>query len=192
VFERAGSTKTATVPKGNYTAATFPAALQSALNDVSAVKDYSVTFDEVTRRLTISAGSTFTIHPHNRGTTAYRQLGMNKYSSPITGASVTLGISDFTTTAPLLLTSTQLNSKDMVYIGDENINVLCMIDMNSPQGSVAKWVNYSGAYLSCGAELPSVDLRLLNGATLLPLELSQPYSVTMSILTDEDDINPVH
>ena len=80
VFERSGSTKTATVSPGNYTAATFPKALQNAMNDVSAMKDYVVSFDEVTRRLTITAGSTFTIPPFNRGTTAYRQLGLGNSS----------------------------------------------------------------------------------------------------------------
>lgn len=192
VFDRAGSTKIATIPKGNYTSATFPAALQTAMNDQSTVKDFVVTFDEVTRKLTISAGSAFTINGYSGGTTAYCQLGMGKYTPSQTGTAVTGGISDFTNTAPLLLTSTQLNSKDMVYAGDENVSVLCMIDVNSPQGSVAKWINHCGSYVAVGAELPSIDLRLLNAATLLPVDLSQPFSVTLSILTDDDDVDPVH
>lgn len=187
VFERNGSVKSTSVPNGNYNAATFPAALQTALNNVSTVKDFTVTFDEVTRKLTIAAGSAFTIHPFSQGTTMYRQLGLGKYASPVTGSSVTLGISDFTNTSPLLLTSTRLNSKDMAFAGEENINVLCMIDTSSPQGTVAKWLNYNGSYCSVGSEVPSIDFRLLNGATLLPVELNQPYSVTFSILTDQDD-----
>ena len=138
IFERSGSTKTATVSPGNYTAATFPQALQNAMNDMSAVKDYVVSFDEVTRRVTITASSTFTIHPFNRGTTAYKQLGLGKFSTSVSGATVVLGISDFTSTAALLLTSSHLNSKDMVYSGEENINVLAKINTNSPQRSVAK------------------------------------------------------
>ena len=187
VFERNGSVKSTSIPRGNYTAATFPAALQTAMNNVSTVKDFTVTFDETTRRLTIAAGSPFTVHPFSQGTTMYRQLGLGKYSTPPSGSSVTLGISDFTNTALLLLTSTRLNSKDMAFAGEENINVLCMIDVSSPQGSVAKWVNWNGSYCSVGREVPSIDFRLLNGATLLPVELDQPYSVTFSILTDLDD-----
>ncbi|KAJ3024495.1 hypothetical protein HDV00_000911 [Rhizophlyctis rosea] len=115
VFERNGSVKSATVPSASYTAATFPGALQTALNNVSTVKDFTVTFDENTRALTISAGSAFTIRPFAQGTSMYRQLGMTKYTAPAAGTSVTFGVSDFTNTAPLLLTSTQLNSKHMVF-----------------------------------------------------------------------------
>ena len=187
VFERAGSVKSTSIPAGNYSAATFPTALQKALNDASTVKDFVVSWDELTRRLTVSAGSPFTIHPFGRGTTMYRQLGMSKYSQPNTGTSVTLGVSDFTNTSPLLLVSTRLNSKDMAYLGDENCNVLCMVNTSVPQGSVAQYINCNGSYCSVGSELPSLDLRLLNASTLLPVQLSQPFSVTFSILTDEDD-----
>ncbi|KAJ3028974.1 hypothetical protein HDV00_009895 [Rhizophlyctis rosea] len=187
VFERSGSVKSAQVPAGNYNAATYPPALQKAMNDASAVKDYTVTWDEVTRRLTISAGSSFTIRNFSGGTTMWKQLGMSKYGQPISGSSVTMGIADFTSYAPLLLVSTRLNSKDMAYAADENINVLASIDANSAVGSVARWINHNGSYLNVGSNLPSLDLRLLNGSTLLPVDLSQPYSLTLSILTDIDD-----
>ncbi|KAJ3025684.1 hypothetical protein HDV00_012576 [Rhizophlyctis rosea] len=185
-FERNGSVKTATLPPGNYTAATFPQALQDVLNAVSTVRDFAVSFDTTSRKMTINAGSAFTVRPFSGGTTLYRQLGMGKFQTQASGLSVTFGIPDFTNSAPLLLTSTSLSSKHMVYAGDENINVLAMIDTNAPQGSVAKWVN-QGGYVECGAEMPNVDSRILNASTMFPVELSQPFSVTLSILSDEDD-----
>ena len=188
VFSRAGNTKTATVTPGSYNAATMPGAIQTAMNNSSDVKDFVVTFNETSRKITIAAGSPFTIQNFAGGTTMYRQLGMNKYSTPQTGASITFGVADFPSSAPLLLTSTRLSSKHMVFAGEENVNVLCMVDIgSSPQLSVAKWVNHAGSYCDVGSEMPSVDFRLLNGATLKPVDLSQPFTVTMSILTDEDD-----
>lgn len=187
VFERSGSTKRASVPPGSYNAATFPAALQAALNDVSTVKDFTVTFNEVTRALVIAASTPFTIQPFQGGTTAYRQIGMNKFSPAGTGTSVTFGMCDFTNTSPLLLTSSTLVSKDMSYVNEENINVLAMVDTNAPQASVARWEN-TGGWVHAGQELSRVDFKFLNAATLLPIELSQPYSVTIGILTDQDDL----
>ena len=188
VFERSGSVKRASVPNSSYNAVTFPPALEKAMNDASTTKDFTVTWDENTRLLTIAAGLAFTIHPFSAGTTIYRQLGMQKQAQPVTGTSVTFGIPDFTNTSPLLLTSSQLNSKHMVFAGEENVNVLCMIDVAAPQNSVAKWINYVGTYCEVGSEMPSVDFRLLNASTLIPIELSQPFAVTMSIVTDIDDL----
>ncbi|KAJ3027991.1 hypothetical protein HDV00_010703 [Rhizophlyctis rosea] len=62
-----------------------------------------------------------------------------------------------------------------------------MIDTSAPQSSVAKWIN-QGGYVECGAEMPNVDFRILNASKMLPVELSQPFSVTLSILSDEDDL----
>ena len=56
VFERAGSVKSTSIPAGNYSAATFPTALQKALHDASTLKDFVMSWDKLTRRLTVSAG----------------------------------------------------------------------------------------------------------------------------------------
>ena len=188
VFERQGVTKTAVLPNGSYNASSFPTALAAALNAVSTVKDFVVSYDATTRRITTSAGTAFTIKPFSSGTTAYRQLGMTKYTPGGSGTSVSFGVADLTNSSPILLTSNSLVSRDLTYLGDENINVLAMVHVDSPQNSVQRWAN-SGSYVSAhGAELSTVDLRLLNGATMLPLDISQPYSVTFSVLTDEDDL----
>lgn len=186
VFERSGSIKNATIPTGSYNAATFPTILQQAMNDVSAVKDYVVSYNETTRSLSITAGGSFTIHPFSRGTTAYRQLGMTKFSNGSAGTTVTFSNVDFTNYTPLLLTSNTLVSKDATFVNEENVNVLAMLDTDAAPNTVARWENF-GSWLFCGAEMPKVDFRILNAATLLPVELSQPYSVTLAILTDPDD-----
>ncbi|KAJ3024103.1 hypothetical protein HDV00_001009 [Rhizophlyctis rosea] len=165
---------------------TFPQALSAALNAVSTVKDFGVTFDDTKRTMTITAGGQFTIRPFPE-TTAYRQLGMTKFTPRTTGTSVSFGVCDLTNTSPILLTSNSLVSRDLTYLGEENSSVLCMIHNDAPQGSVLRWVN-NGSFVYCGAELPYLNLRLLNAATMLPLQINQPFSVTFAILTDEDDI----
>lgn len=187
VFNRNGSTKTAVVPPGNYNSSTFPQTLQDALNNVSTVKDFSVSYDGTGNLLTITAGSSFTVENFQSGTTAYAQLGMGKYDSPRTGTSVSFGVPDFTNAAPILLTSTNLVSKDVTYCGYDNINVLAMIDTNGPQNSVVTWKNLEGRWLECGTEISTLGFRLLNARTLLPVQLSQPYAVSIGILTDAED-----
>jgi hypothetical protein len=188
VFERSGSVKTATVPHGNHNAVTFVAALKKALNDAADVKNFDVTYNELTRSLTISADTTFTIHPFSQGSTMYRQIGMKKYQGSASGTSVTFGVADVTNTAPLLLTSSHLTSKNVMFVSEANINVLCMIDVSSPQNSVCKWVNHRGNFIEADLEIAQVDFTILNSATLKPVDLSQPFSVIISMVTDPDDL----
>lgn len=185
VIERDGTLKTVTIPPASYNATTFPVALETALNAVS-TNNFTVTYSELGRNLTIAGENPFTIHPFQRGTTAYRQLGMGKFSPSVTGTSIALGICDFTNTAPLLLTSSTLVSKDLTFVGEENVNVLAMIDVSSPPNAVATWTN-KGSWVTCGADVANIDFRFLNASTLLPIELQQPFAVTVGILTDQDD-----
>jgi hypothetical protein len=186
-FQQNGDTRMATIAAANYNGSSFPPALTAAMNQVSPVKDFSVSYDEVSRRLVITSGTEFTVLPFQQGTSMYRQLGMQKYSVGNTGTSVSFGVPDFTSAAPILLTSTTLTSKDLTFAGEENINTLAMIDLNAPQNSTVTWVN-QGSWVYCGADISTVDFRLLNANTLIPIEMSQPFSVTLGILTDEDDV----
>lgn len=187
VFSRGGFTKRAVIPPGSYTSGTFPTALQNSLNEVADVKDFAVSYDQNTRKLTITAGSMFIIENFLGGTTAYSQLGMNKYDQAKSGTAVSFGVADFSNYAPLILTSSSLVSKAISYANEESINVLAMVDTNSPQNSVVTWRNLNGAWLPCGTSLSRLDFRLLNAKTLLPVRLSQPYSVSVAFLTDSDD-----
>ena len=184
-YDRDGNKTTVRIPKGNYNASSFPAALQTALNNGSD-NNWSVTYNEVDRSVTISGTNPFTIQPYEQGTTMYRMLGLSKYDVPSSGTSATFGIADLTNSAPLLLASSNLTSKDLSYVGDERINVLAMLDTSTPQNGVAHWIN-NGSYVFCGTEVSTVDFRGLNANTLLPVDLSQPFSVAIGCLTDPDD-----
>ena len=113
-------------------------------------------------------------------------LGLSKYDVPSSRMSATFGIADLTNSAPLLLASSNLTSKDLSYVRDERINILAMLDTSTPQNGVAHWIN-NGSYVFCGTEVSTVDFRVLNANTLLPVELSQPFSVAIGCLTDPDD-----
>jgi hypothetical protein len=191
-FTRSGAGKAVSIPAGNYNAASFPPALQAAMNSVSNTQDFTVSYDSTANRLTINSPSApVTILPFSQGTTLYTQLGMGKHDSALTGTTITFsGAPDFTSMAPLLLTSSTLVSKDVTFAGEEAINVLCMIDVTSPQNSVQNWVNHSGGWLDSGSTVSSIELRLLNANTLLPVQMSQPYSVSLGILTSP--LDPSH
>lgn len=187
-FTRSGSTKQAVVPAGNYNSTTFPSALEQAINSVSAVADYTVTYDSDANTLTIAAGSPFTINNYQGGTTMYAQIGMTKYSQPQTGSSITFQSPDFTNWSPLILTSPSLVSRDVIIGGDESMNILSVIPIDGPQNSIVSWENTNGGWFETGGfDLSRVEFRLLNAKTLLPITLSQPYLVSIGILTDPDD-----
>ena len=191
VIEREGSRKTASIPSGNYNSVTFVAALKKSFNDVADVKNFDVLYDELTRKVTIKADTSFTVLPFSKGTTMYRAIGMQKYTPATSGTDVTFKVADFTNTAPLLLTSSQLTSKNVTYVADTNISVLCMIDISQPQNSVCKWVNHCGSYIETESEISQIDFTLLNAATLRPVDISQPFSVILSMVTDADDLAPI-
>lgn len=187
VFSRNGSTKTATIAPGNYNAASFPAALATAMNAVSSVKDFAVTFDDTANALTISAGSPFVIEPFSSGTTCYRQLGMGRYDVSPSGTSVSFGAPDFTNMSPLLLTSQTLISRDIIFAGNDACRLLAMIDMNTPQNTAMTWTN-PGGWVFCGQEVSTLTFQLLNANTMRPVVLSQPFAITVGILTDPEDV----
>jgi hypothetical protein len=189
-FVRGGTTKVASIPSGNYNAASFAPALQAAMNSVSSTQDFAVSYDSTANRLTINSPSApVTILPFGQGTSMYTQLGMSKYDSLLTGTTVTFkGTPDFTSMAPLLLTSSTLVSRDVTFAGEEAINCLAMIDITSPQNSVQSYVNVNGGWLDAGTEVSSIELRLLNANTLQPVQMSQPYCVSVGILTSPADM----
>lgn len=188
-FTRNGATKQAVVPPGNYNSTTFPTALQDAMNSVSAVADWTVTYDADANTLTITSGSDpFTISNFQGGTTMYSQIGMTKYSLPQSGTSITFQSPDFTNWSPLILTSPSLVSRDVIIGGDESINILAVIEVAAPQNSVAIWHNVAGGWFETGGfDLSRVEFRLLNAKTLLPITLSQPYIISIGVLTDAED-----
>lgn len=188
-FTRSGSTKLAQIPAGNYDSVSFPQALQTALNQASTTADFVVSYNSTSNRLTIaSPSSSVSILPFSGGTTMYAQLGMTRYSSPLSGNTVTFsGSPNFGGLAPLLLTSSTLVSRDVSFISEDNLNIIAMIPVSSPQNTIQFFSNENGSYLDCGTTLSRVDFRLLNANTLLPVQMSQPYTVSLGLLTAPDD-----
>lgn len=187
VYSRNGSTKTAVLPPSSYNSVSLPSALQKALNDSSDQKDFSVTYESQTRKLTISTtGQAFQIRPASEGTTAYPLLGMS-LSDPATpsGTNYSFYNSDFTQTAPLLLTSSTLSSPSVRLIGKNQNSILSVVPLTSASGTLA-YYQHTGSYLSCGKTLSTFNFSLVNSRTLQPVRVST-FSVSLAILTDADD-----
>ncbi|MCU1500632.1 MAG: hypothetical protein JWM47_4585, partial [Acidimicrobiales bacterium] len=69
----------------------------------------------------------------------------------------------------------------------EQINILGIVPINSPQGTLGQWNNTSGEYLTCQTNLSKIDFKLLSARTLQPVNVSG-FSVSIGYLTDRDDI----
>src|SRR5688500_17300352 len=75
LLQEGGTTKLATLPVGNHSIQSFPDAVAASLNSVSS--GYSCTYNMLTRNLTITSGTAFSIKSGANGTTAYRSLGLS-------------------------------------------------------------------------------------------------------------------
>ena len=186
VLQEGATQKIATLPIGNHNAQSFPDALAASLNAVSS--GYAVTYNILTRNLTITSPTAFSIKAGNSGTTAYRSLGLSKITDSPTGTSLTTSVVDLTNNAPLLLVSSELASHDLSFAGFENVNILASISTNAQQGSLLTWVN-PGGWLFSGQSLSSITFQLLDSSTLGQIDLNgQPMSVVIGTLSDEDDV----
>lgn len=186
VFQEGATTKTATLPVGNYTIDTITTALAAAMNSVSS--GYSVTYNILTRNLTITNAAAFSIKSFANGSTAWRALGLGRISDTSPATTFTTNVIDLTSNAPLLLVSSELASHDLTFVGYEHINVLAQISTNAPVGAIKSWVN-PGGYVYCGQNLSYVSFTLLDSSTLLPVDLNgQPLSISIGTYSDEDDI----
>ncbi|MCU1372712.1 MAG: hypothetical protein JWO77_3906 [Ilumatobacteraceae bacterium] len=181
-----GSIYNATIPSGNYTVSTFPAALQSALTTAVA-NGWTVTFNDVQRNLTITGTTAFTFNNYTAGTSAFKQIGMEKNISTASGTTWTGSVIDLSGITSLLLTSTQLTSRDVTYSGYGQVSVLLKIDIAGPVGSYIQYRN-PGSYVYMGSDLHYADFQLLDGSTLLPVNLNgKSFSLNIGICTDSDD-----
>jgi len=186
VLQEGATQKIATLPIGNHNAQSFPDALAASLNAVSS--GYAVTYNILTRNLTITSPTAFSIKAGNSGTTAYRSLGLSKITDSPTDTSLTTSVVDLTNNAPLLLVSSELASHDLSFAGFENVNILASISTNAQQGSLLTWVN-PGGWLFSGQSLSSITFQLLDSSTLGQIDLNgQPMSVVIGTLSDEDDV----
>jgi hypothetical protein len=186
VFQEGATVKSCTLPPGNYTIDTITNAIANAMNSVSS--GYSCNFNLLTRNLTITNATAFSIRSFTNGSTAWRTIGAHRLSDSASSTTWTGNVVDLTSNAPFLLVSSELSSHDLTFIGFEHINVLAMVSTNAPNGSVMSWTN-PGGYVYCGQNLSYVSFMLLDSSTLLPVDLNnQPMAITIGTLSDPDDI----
>jgi hypothetical protein len=171
---------------GFYNLSTMPTELARAMN-AAYNNGFSVSYDMNTRALTITGTSSFKVLGGDQGTTAWDSIGAKKVGQSVAGTSVTLGVADFTGVSSLLLCSSQLISRDNLFLSAENLSVLAFIPVSSNPGSVIQWTN-TGSWLYYGSDLSYLGLRLLDAATLKEISLNgNSFQVSIGLLTDEED-----
>lgn len=180
-----GTVRLVTLKPGNYTAATFPQALKTALGG-----SYDVTYDELARNLKITNATVqFSILGLAGGTTAYQQLGKGREneSTPANSWQGT-AVSNFTGTNSLLIVSSDLISPSFQVAG-QNVSALGMIEINGQPNSYFKW-DSPGDWLTVDAYLSYVRFRFLDARTLHEVHFrGAAWSLQMAIVTDSDDVS---
>ncbi|KAJ3008908.1 hypothetical protein HKX48_008274 [Thoreauomyces humboldtii] len=172
---------TASIPVGNYTAGTFPAAIGSAMT-AAGTQTYTAAYDQVSRQLTIATNGSksFKILTPDRGTSAYLLIGQNLTQSTAWGFSIELsGRMNLSGSQPVLLTSniTSDCSRYPSNFNDGSQAVLCAIIPDS-FGDVISWENDSGEYLEIDATYSSIQFALTVSLTGFDIPLSSPLTVT--------------
>ncbi|KAI9099226.1 hypothetical protein DFS34DRAFT_693672 [Phlyctochytrium arcticum] len=110
LYEDNGSKRTASIPNGYYNSVNIVPTLKTAMENVGD-QGYDITFDNVTKKLTITSDAPFKIGNSQSGTTAWRVLGSEKDNSPNKATSYTFPYQvDLSNTSVLLLCSTSLNT----------------------------------------------------------------------------------
>lgn len=177
-----------TIPSGRYDLTTFPAALETAMNDSPSASTFTVQYNLLTRRITIGSSGTFQVLPGSNGTSLWRVLGMQQNQLPSSGGSFTSGVCDFTSNAPLILSSGTLSSRNSIMVGQGTVNCLGVIPMDSQPGSFVNYIG-NGGWLQMGQELNVIDFKLIDSTSRQPVSLNgNGWFVSVGILTDADDL----
>jgi hypothetical protein len=191
VFTEGSDSYTARIKVGSHNADSGPIALQNALNEASPTKAYAVTFLPITRNLEIRNASVpdFSIQTATGGSTAYLMVGIPRFGLPLrpTGGVITTSMCQFASTVPLLLASSSLYTSASKFSGRDDLCILAQI----PPGDNGAMIFYepNGGWLTFGREISELDISLLRGSNLQPVDLQGGIvSLTIGILTDEDDV----
>lgn len=176
--------RTYTIPPGNYNIGNIASVLQTAM------PGYTVTFDEVSRKLTFKNSTSFYIMAESQGTSAWRIIGSSRLKGTISGTTVVMpNVVDLTSNSPMLLTSTSLTSNDIHFAGKNTTNVLSVIPIDSPQMAYHTYENLNGSYVEAQQNLSFVDFTILDSSVMKPVSFQgQPFFVRLGILTDSGDM----
>ncbi len=194
-----------TIPNGNYTSATFPAILQTALRAASPTRNYVVAFDAATQKLTVTTPSA----------EAFSLIfGTDKAKSPfwLLGYNAGTYTSDGTTNANFAPNVARLTGPHVLYIGSNlgnfisrglrtdgsgttNAYRLAAIPINvNPGGVIVHQADYNEIYypVNC-SDIQNIELWLEydeNDAPYLDLN-GAPFSVEIQFLVEKDTRLPV-
>jgi hypothetical protein len=155
VFNEGAADLTATLTNGGYSGSEIAFELQTQLNAVGG-DTYSVTYSNITKKITISSSGTFKILSSG---SANDKLGFQSYSTLV---------ASYTGDNPVNL----LNSLYVDVIssmGNYNSssssrnNILCRIHLNQPFGSIVSFNNFTNDYLISNDEsIDNIEFRLID------------------------------
>lgn len=185
ITEENGRTYTATLPPGNYSSANFAPAVQTAILDSGALQNYNVSFNNLTKKITIVSSKTFSV---SSSSTASRLLGSDaNYSSDFASTYVAPYQLDLSGVSVFLLCSTSLDSQYNVYVGAPNMAVMAMIP-NVQSGSIIQYIPDS-EWMFSGSTITSIDFQLLDGYTHKPLpNFRGPMYIRVAVADDVNDL----
>ncbi|KAI8995749.1 hypothetical protein BC832DRAFT_596011 [Gaertneriomyces semiglobifer] len=183
----------ASIVTGHYNAFNIGAAVASALTN-GGTQTYTCTYDERSRRLTISAtgGKDFKLIEGARGSTAFLQLEMSKGSESGYGQWFTLPSPlNLSASQPILLTSRTLQmSNGITYVSGINsdMNVAACITPDS-FNDVVSWTNPSDKMFNTGEiSMSLIDIQLFNSQTMRQIRTTAPIVVVLGEYDEPADL----
>ena len=183
-----GVVRTVTIPPGDYSSATMPAAIKSALGG-----DYNVTYDETNRNIKITNPNvSFSILGLQGGTTAFAQLGNGRDMESNAGNTFQgNAVSNFTGPSSLLLVCNELLTRDMVLLNNQSLNAIALVDLTAPQGSYVHWKN-SASFLDSGVSVGYCTFRFLDPQTLNQIDFrGLNFTIQLAVCSDDDDVTMI-
>nr|DAC81684.1 TPA_asm: penton [Powellomyces chytrid fungus MELD virus 5] len=190
-FVESGSSDvlSAKIRNGNYTVADFPDAMASAMNAVGS-QSYSVSYDGVTRRLTVSTSGSkdFKVLPGSRGTTSYILTGMSRWSETGYGKSFTMKNNlNLSSSYPVLLVS-NIPVRGARYLSDFNDAAQSVVSTIIPDsfGDIVTHSN-EGEFMAVGETISKIEFYLIDSFTGNEVSLNSPLTVRFGFTDDSDD-----
>ena len=179
-----GVLRIVTIPVGDYNAATMPGVLKSVLGG-----SYDVVYDETQRNLnTTNPDVQFSILRLSGGTTAFRILRKGRDNdSPLANLWQGNAISNFSGPHSLLLVCNKLLTKDVIFVNNQTINCLGMVEVKSPNGSYMHW-RKPASFLDMGTNLSYCKFWFLDPSTLRVVDVrGASFQIQMATLSNDDD-----
>lgn len=177
-----GGAHSATIPRGTYSITQFAPAIGSAMT-TSGSQTYTVTYDTVTSKLTITAPGTFQMVGST--SSSYDLLGLNPAVTTAAATSYTSANRyDLSGVKFIMIASTSLRSEGILYVGDETFNIVEVLPIKQDLSTVMVITNeFQDDWITSKTNsLTSIDLVLLDGSTKKALDLQgEPFVVILDI-----------